>query len=771
MATTIQPRQENAVRQPHPRPWVWSLYWLGIVAVMAGLGAYHWLIYAPQPQIPHALTILDFLFCAGVAAGILFLGLVIGLRLLRSLRIAHELSRIERVALAAGLGLGALSLATLILGVLHLYYPATFALLLAFLPLLFPTECRWVAQQLTELPTAVRRFVYDGSTLFDTITRSLCIAIGLSTLLLAYVRDLTPPSSGPGYDTYQYHWAIPLLLLRAHTWQGFPGWAHANLPFNTEMLNLIALSLRAPTAASIVQDTFGLLFAVLVFALLRRHFGSAVAWMSVAALATVPLLLAYASQSYVETALMYYGFASLTLLLFWLERGPSINRLGIEALALAGVALGFALGVKYTAVEYLPGLLILLAGGSIAIVWRARHATSRSVPWRPIVGSICAFGLSAILVFSPWLAKDWLYLGNPVYPALASIFGAPAWNVARDQTLEATFQHFGPHTGLVAQFHLYALDLFFHPASYEEGTAYPTGYLALAALLAIPVLALALWRGGLARSDRVRGQVLVVAGLSLECFLGFLVWNQSGALVERYALPLVVLTTVLCAVLLGWLARTLIAFTHGSKMSRMVRPAQVVPWLLLLLIIVSSAIQEYDYLYKDARVARSPLPLLMGTDSFNQYLSTHIGGGLPHDFFQMTSYVNIVLPHSGRLLMLGRGTGYFFTDRDYIADSGGDWVPYLVSAGQTPSGMLHILHSQGFTYVVYDASLMHWLVYRYQNLVLATELPAYLAFQQQDLIFIAAWGGFSLYRVPAALPAQHTLGALDPTRPRHLSTS
>jgi hypothetical protein len=756
VATTIQQQPETVVPQPKSREWMGSLCWLGIVAIMAGLGAYHWFIYVPQADIPHALTILDFLFCVGIAAGIVFLGVLVGLRILRPFRIAAQLSRIELAALAAGIGLGALSLATLILGMLHLYYTVTFAVLLAFVPLLFPTERRWMVQLLTDLPSAVRRFARGGPTLFDTVTSYICMAIAVSTLLLAYVRDLTLPGA-TGYDTYQYHWAVPVLLLRVHAWQGFPGWAHANLPFDTEMLNTIALSLRAPTAASFVQDTFGLLFALLVFALLRRHFGRSVAWMAVAALATVPLLLAYASQSYVETALMFYGFASLTLLLFWLEHGPSSGRTSIEALALAGVMLGFAIDVKYTAVEYLPGILLLLAGGSVVILRRARRASPRSAALLPAIAGVLVFGLSLALVYMPWLLKDWIYLGNPVYPALANIFGAPVWNATRDQTLIATFQHFGPHTGLIAHLHLYALDLFFHPDRYGEGIAFPTGDLALAALLVIPTLALALRRGRLGWSERVRGQVLVLVGLSLECALGLLVWNQSGALVERYALPIVVLTTVLGATLLGWLARALTTVVRAPTVSRTWRPVQLCSWLLLLVVVVLCVRQERTYIYADAHTERSPLPLLTGAVSATQYSITYNGGQKPPDFVHMANYINTTLPHTGKLLMLGRGTGYFFTNRDYVADSGGDWVPYLVSAGKTPAGILDILHSQGFTYVVYDAKLMRFLVHNYKNYVLAADLPIYLAFQQQHLTFIAEWGNLSLYRVPTGLVQQRSL--------------
>ncbi|HEY7976159.1 MAG TPA: hypothetical protein VID72_12505, partial [Ktedonobacterales bacterium] len=519
------------------RAWGWPLRWLLAVAVMGGLGAYHWFVYTAQPTVPHRFTALDYLFRIGVAAAIVLLGLLCGLRLLRPLRVTASLSRVEVFALGAGLGLGALSLLTLVLGVAHLYYSATFVLLLAIGPWLFPTERRQVASAVREIPAYFQRVARNGSSLFEKAACALLAVLSVSALALCYTRDLSLPASSYGYDTYQYHWAVPALLLRAHAWQGFPGWAHANLPFTTEMLNLIAIGLRAPTAASFVQDTFGLLFAGLVFGLLRRHFGAVVAWFAVAAVATIPLLIAYTSQSYVETALMFYGFASLTLLVLWLERGLGVGRAGVEALALAGAALGFAVSVKYTALEYVPGLAVLLVAGCLALFpWRTRSG----FPFSLVAGLMVAFCLGAAAPMLPWFAKNWIYDGNPVYPALTGLFGGPAWDSARDQTLTSTFQHFGPKTGLVARFHLYALDLFLHSGSYAETTAFPTGHIAWCAALALPVIAFALWRGWLRRTDRLRGQAIAIIALTLATAGCLLVWNQSGALVLRYALPFVV---------------------------------------------------------------------------------------------------------------------------------------------------------------------------------------------------------------------------------------
>lgn len=742
-SATLRPQTTAAVkgfRGPH---WLWPWNWLSVVGIMIGLGAYNVLIYTPQHDRPHTFTFLAFLYAIGLAGCILFDALLIGLRLLGIMKVTDVFTRLENVALATGLGLGMISLGVLALGMVHLYYPVTFAVLLIGLPFAFPGERYWLASQISLLANRLRHVQWKSSNLTQSVAYLLLGSISLSAFILIFLRDLTPPSANQGYDTYQYHWAVPALLIRNHGWVGFPGWAHANLPFNTEMLNLIALCMQAPKAATLLQDSFSLLFALLLFALVRHAFGAVPALLAVAAHITIPLLDIYSSQSYVETGLIFFGFATLVVLIRWLERLIALHEVRYSLLALAGAFFGLAVSVKYTALEYAPALCLVLIFGLVYAAWHARKSQSDIVSrgasyWRAgrvVVGGIAWFSGGFLVAYLPWAIKNWLLLGNPVYPALAPLFGSTVWNAARDLTLESTFRSFGPHTGPVAQFHLYAIDLFFHWYHYGEGRGFPIGKafpLATVLLVAYPII---LRRDRHNTREHKVLQTVLLSVLAASSFLGLNTWAFSGALVERYALPMVSLVTVLGAILLGWL------------ITLRYRGAQFVAIAMLLLVATHLVSQERAYLYNGFQ-ARSPISLVRGRISEDQLIRTRSGSGLPRDFWQMTDYLNQTLPHDGKLLMLGRGTGYFIQGRDYVADSGGDWVPYLVSEGKTPDGILRTLHSQGFTYVVYDRKIMGFLVDSYKNDVLVKDLPIYLDFQDHYLIPIAQWGTFSLYRVP-----------------------
>lgn len=741
----------------------WIAGWLVSCAGLIGLGAYHWLVYVPHENMPHKLAILDRLFDVAVVAAMLLDGLLLGLRALALMRARVAFSRLERVALATGLGLGVISIGVLILGMLHLYYPATFAIALLALPWLLPSERRWVAQLARGLRSRVTRLLaWRGTSRVDTIACVLLAVVSASTFTFTLVRDLNP-APVLAYDTYQYHWAVPMLLLGSHSMRVFPGWAHADLPYNTEMLNLIALGLRAPEAATLIQDLFNVLTAMLVFAFVRRYFGTTVAWLAVAAEVTVPLLIAYTSLDYVETALIFYGFAALVVVTRWLETVGTFARAGLPLLVLAGVLIGLDLGVKYTGAEYIPSLAVLVVAGLALYAWRRRKVLSPRAVMALGAKAVAGVVGGAALAFGPWAARNWLLLGDPMYPALSGIFSTPLWDSARTKTLEATFQSFGPHDGMVATLHLYALDLFVNPQRYGEGVSFPLGAIAFGTVLLIPFSQFVLPHGWRGATRKQRGQILVVSVLAVSTLLGFGVWTFSGALVERYALPSIILVTVMGAVLCGWL------YTHIPQRT------VVLSWVLILALVGVCAQQEWMFLFGGGEGGApafyheyaywTPMPILTGQVSEDalsrqRFLRT---GVLPKEYLQMVDYANTTLPHNGKLLVLGRGIGYFFQDREYVADSAGDWVPYLVSRGKTPRGILQLLRAQGFTYVVYDGTLMRYLVRGYQNHVLASYLPTYLSFQQCTLDYVATWGGVSLYRVPApnAMPsAGSSSGAL-----------
>ena len=338
-------------------------------ALAAGVGA-RWLLPALEPGLaPLALLALS----AAAAAGA-------GRRLVASLGcvLADEG---EKTVAGATLGLGLLSLGTFAFGALGLLKPWTASALLGALWIFGWPEVRPAFESLRAGAARAGERPW------------LCALIGLP-LLLALWACLVPPHQ---YDSLVYHLALPQEYLRAGRLYAPDGMVYAHFPQNGEMLFTLALQLGSDLLA---QMFVWLATALTVGWLLTfgRRITSAAPWAAVL-VATHTSVLSMSSTTYVEPLVMLLMTGAL--LAFEAseegrERGPLI---------LSALFMGLALGTKY----YAGMLAVLLV---LRLVRRGR--------WKAAV----LFSAVAGAAFAPWLVKNWICVGNPVFPFLYKVFPA-----------------------------------------------------------------------------------------------------------------------------------------------------------------------------------------------------------------------------------------------------------------------------------------------------------------------------------------------------------
>ncbi len=724
----------------------------GLVVLLALATVYHYAIYVPQPDVPHRLTLLDDVFALGIFSLVVLAGLVVGWRALRPFKLAG-FSRLERGALAVGLGWGILSLGVLALGLAHLLYLWALLAGLVLALLLCWREvgrlwARLIMPATYRLPDGIRprgffEWVLAGALLVELVV------LGASWLA---------PYPALAYDNYQYHWAVPQLFLLHHAIYAFPGWAHADFPFADEMLDTIALAFQAPIAALLMQGMFGLLATLLIASYLYRHMGRLAAWLGAALCLCSPLFIGLLADGYVEVALSYDAVASLVLLLAWLRQPAQAGIRGnLRLLLLSGLFVGLGLAAKYTEAQIAAGIGLLLVGALALAGFRAwRRGEWDGLIVRRALLALLLYGVGMLAPLLPWLAKDWALLGNPIYPF---IWGGPGWDAARTEVGVVTFAHFGPRGPLWQRLLLAFFGLFFDAHRSGEPTLIPPNYLLLSVLV-IP-LALAgekLYRRKqrlLAHAARQPSPLdhaalwLVVAGGA------YIAWALSNALVGRYAMPWILLLALPAAVILlrplqggqrradrgvgeapaaGGLTRLLQRLRRWMG-SRVLTQAVILTLVLPLGPFFSSAYW----------LSNAPLPLVVGQVSLHQWEEQHI---IERSYWAMVNYVNTRIPRSAKVLLLGRGTGYFLEGRDYIADSGEDWIPYLETEGQSEAGMLALLKQDGFQYVIYEETTLSFVIHIYENSYVASFLPAFRQFLHDSLKEIWAYKNYHVYQIP-----------------------
>jgi hypothetical protein len=326
-----------------------------------------------------------------------------------------EIHPLYRLLTATALGLGLMSLIVLGLGLGGLFNRVTAAGLIAVGIGLGLLAARRVQPSQIFGPITGRA----DWRLWPLLFCAPAAGFGVATALVP--AGLIWPDEPNGYDVVEYHLQVP----REWFEMGRIAPLHHNVfsffPMNIELHYLLAMQLRGgPWAgmylAQLMHCAMIVLSVVAVFAVvddLTRSRSSA----AVAALlaAGAPWLSLLAGIAYDEGGLLLFG----TLAVGWLLRACDGRIAGkLQSAAVAGALAGFAAGSKLTAVPYV--LLII----PTAVV--AASAISRAWPtaaWPAIAGAIAIFLVAGAATFSPWLIRNTVWTGNPVFPELTGVFG------------------------------------------------------------------------------------------------------------------------------------------------------------------------------------------------------------------------------------------------------------------------------------------------------------------------------------------------------------
>ena len=208
------------------------------------------------------------------------------------------------------------------------------------------------------------------------------------------------------FDGSRYHLGLVSRYLREHGFHPITDNLYASLSQGVEMLYLFAFSFGRHSAASMVHFAFLAALAWMMFAYARRG-GFALAGACAALLVFAsPMAGVDGTSAYNDVAVAAIAFALFFALQIW-DRERSRR-----ALIAIGLLAGFAYAAKYTAFLAIP-----YAVGFVA--WKSRR-------WR----DVATVGLLAAAMALPWMAKNWIYVRNPVAPFFNGVFPNPYVTVA-----------------------------------------------------------------------------------------------------------------------------------------------------------------------------------------------------------------------------------------------------------------------------------------------------------------------------------------------------
>ncbi|MBC8109400.1 MAG: glycosyltransferase family 39 protein [Anaerolineae bacterium] len=241
----------------------------------------------------------------------------------------------------------------------------------------------------------------------------------MPVLGIALVAAFVPPGilwgdEPHGYDVVEYHLQVPREWYEANRIVPLEHNVFSYMPMNVELHYLLAMHLRGGPwngmyLAQLMHLSLTALSVLAVLALARDPAGPPAATVGALAMAVAPWLLLLAPIAYNEGGLLFFGAMSIG----WAWRAlRDPDQANWKCWALAGAFAGFACGTKLTAV---PMLLIGIPAAAIV----AQLISRSKIDLR----SIGTFLITAIVTFSPWLIRNRIWAGNPVFPEAMSVLG------------------------------------------------------------------------------------------------------------------------------------------------------------------------------------------------------------------------------------------------------------------------------------------------------------------------------------------------------------
>ena len=569
-------------------------------------------------------------------------------------------------------GLAAIAVLLLGLGAVGLLRPLPMTILLLGVALL-------AAPALRRLPGRVRAAL---PTLRAPLEFAAAVSLAAAALFVV-VLALAPPVD---WDVLMYHLDVPAEWLaagRIHLPTDNLHAVHAGL---LHLLYVPLLAFASPSAPAVLSAALAVLLGCTVAAGAARLFGREVAALSVSWLWGTGTILLVAATARVDVSLAFF----LTLTQIELVRAAA-GEDPERALPRASLMLGCAGGVKLLAVVF-----------GVALLPLATWVLLRRLPAAKRMSVLAASAAAAVLPALPWLAKNWLLVGAPLYPVgasatlepwLATLYVArPGLEWSLVGALTEVRESFSPWLVLVAPARL----------SVEWEAAFYHASPALFCLL--------LWL-------RDRRTAVINAFLGPALLYAAIVLVRSPPTNLRYFVPALPVLTIAAAALLCRVTVNRVALA-----------------LALVIGLVPGALAARAWL-----TGTSAIPYALGRVPSELYLESHLDVGV-RALSTATHMVEQSVPPDGRVLMLFDARGFAFS-RNVIQDNRlNNWQ---LLAGLVEKGCLeetdvsHVLVNRGalayYERRGLDPDRLRWREFE--------------SFETRCLESVRASAGFELYRL------------------------
>lgn len=647
------------------------------------------------------LAPLDRLFELVLVTTIVCVVFCVGRRVTSLLRLQF-LGAAEEIAFSVMLGTGITGILIFGLGIAHLLTPvpvtALFVVLIAF-----------SGRELPKLVEAVSRGVAVVRELRGTMAYLYVLLAAL--LVVVYVEAAVPPWT---HDELIYH--LPVTKTFVEHGRIFPLYDNSlgNMPFLIQMVYAVCLMAKADIATRLFSLALTLTTALSLYAFAVRFIDRNTALLAVVTFLAGAMVIEVGVTARVDVSLAGMLFLTTYAVIIYLTTGER------KWLYIAGLFAGFSVGIKLTALAWLPPLAVMLVFA---------HTTQGFKRSR---NDLLRFVAMAAIIASPWFVKNLLWFNNPVYPFLtgevaSSESGPPHYfDEQAEHQMNAQFvvckaenpEHVATLEKTLAQdaalrparHPLRFWDYYTRPGSYFLGDYrhYPNyGFLLVPLYLFVPRKKWLTWL------------------LVLSAVFYFMIASRTW--IARFLLPMFPCLSLVSAYTLTVLKERL---------------SLVTSWLAGLHLYLLAACIGVPLAVSIANVSlMHNLSFLTGKESRREFLSTM-------DYESSIEFANEHLPRQSRVMLVGLQMGYHL-ERDYLADETWDTTEWrrVLARNTSMAELNQDLKRQGITHIIYAPELFRFAVRTGRHGSGGVEYIAHDASGESnpDYVVLRNWATFDCY--------------------------
>jgi 4-amino-4-deoxy-L-arabinose transferase-like glycosyltransferase len=508
----------------------------------------------------------------------------------------------------------------------------------------------------------------------------LLVAVLCALVAALVILAAVPPVSR---DALTHHLLVPKLYLACGGICEIPHVRFSYYPMNLDLLYLLPLYFGNDILPKYIHMAFGLATAWLIFAYLKKRLGTAYGILGALLFLSLPVIVRLSITAYVDLGLVFFTTAALLALLEWSETGFRFRHL-----VLAGIGCGLALGTKYNG---LIVFFLLTLFVPIAFLRGRGDDPHRSV--RGMGYAVC-FAAVSLAVFSPWMVRNAIWKGNPLYPFYGSLLKMPgpagravAPSPAKKK-VAGRLDHFTYRRAAFGEsrWQIAAIPLRIFFQGRDDNPRYFDGQLN-PCLLVFPLIAVGFVRRG---PPGIRRETWALA-LFAALFLLFAFFGTDMRI--RYIAPILPPLVILTVFGIHHLA-VAAGGIDGTGLRRVARGGGAVLAVAFLLPNLLYVVKQFD------RVR--PFSYLGGAVTRGAYIQHH------RPEYAVMAHANRHLPPNAKILGLFLGGRLYYSDRQTVDNA--RLFFKLVRRASSPAGLHRSLQTSGFSHLLARYDLMgRWI--------------------------------------------------------------